>query len=129
MSQKMTVLLVDDYVPYHDVAKELIEELGHDCTVAENGHDALELYERIKPDAVLMDIIMPGMNGMEATLAILSKHVHAQVVFLSSLEAFPKGAPREIADEMQIREKPWTLDAMREVFKTLEALPAEHQLD
>ena len=128
MEARLRLLLVDDDATYRDVAKELIEQLGHDCTVAENGHDALELYERIKPDAVLMDIIMPGMNGMEATLAILSKYAHAQVVFLSSLEAFPEGAPREIADQLEVRGKPWTLDAMREILKTLEPRPAQQQV-
>ena len=128
MEAKLRLLLVDDDATYREVAKEFIEALGHDCTVAEDGRDALELYERIKPDAVLMDIIMPGMNGMEATLAILTKYTNAQVVFLSSLEAFPEGAPREIADQLEVRGKPWTLDAMREILKTLEPRPAEHKV-
>ena len=128
MEAKLRLLLVDDDATYREVAKEFIEALGHDCPVAEDGRDALELYERIKPDAVLMDIVMPGMNGMEATLAILTKYTNAQVVFLSSLEAFPEGAPREIADQLEVRGKPWTLDAMREILKTLQPRSAEHKV-
>ena len=127
MEAKLRLLLVDDDATYRQVAKEFIEALGHDCTVAEDGRDALELYDRIKPDAVLMDIMMPVMNDMEAAAAILTKYVQAQVVFLSSLDEFPEGTPREIADEWKIQPKPWTLHAMREILKTLEPRSAEQQ--
>lgn len=129
MAEKMTVLLVDDDVMYRKVARELIEQLGHECVVAEDGTRALKLYQVVKPDAVLMDIIMPGMNGTEATAALLAKYAHAQVVFISSLEKFPAGTPPEIVEELQIREKPWTLVQMRALLNTLTPCAARQQGD
>ena len=129
MAEKMTVLLVDDDVMYQKVARELIEQLGHECVVAPNGTRALKLYQIVRPDAVLMDMALPAMNATEAAAALTAKYAHAQVVFISSLDKFPAGTPPEIVEELQIREKPWTLVHMRALFDTLTPCAARQQAD
>lgn len=119
MSTALTLLLVDDDEAYLRLAKHFAERLGHTCLVAMNGGDAIELYRARQPDAVLMDILMPVMDGIEATAAILAEDFDAQVVFVSVLGEFPANTPPEIAESLRIRTKPASLDEMRLLLDTL----------
>ncbi|MDM8527554.1 ATP-binding protein [Anaerolineales bacterium HSG24] len=67
---RKTVLIVDDKVNNRAVLVNLLEPLGFKVSVAENGQQAVELAQTIKPDLILMDMIMPIMTGFEATQAI-----------------------------------------------------------
>lgn len=49
------------------------------------GEDALDQYAQVQPDLVTMDIIMPGMDGLETTEALLEEHPEAKVLMISSL--------------------------------------------
>ncbi|MEM6263090.1 MAG: LytTR family DNA-binding domain-containing protein [Bacteroidota bacterium] len=67
MSKKIKTLIADDELPARNKMKRLLDkikevELIH---VAENGIDALEMIQELKPDLVFLDIEMPGMNGLE----------------------------------------------------------------
>ena len=82
---KAKVLLVDDHVVVRQGLKALfadepdIEVVGE----ASNGREALERLEKLGPDVVLMDISMPGLNGIEATRQIQVRHPEVKVVVLS----------------------------------------------
>lgn len=67
------VLIVDDIDTNREVAKALLAPLGFVCEVAENGAEALAQITEFHPDIILMDIVMPIMNGQEATIHIRSK--------------------------------------------------------
>ena len=80
------VMVVDD----HDVVREGItgflnafddlELVGE----ARDGEAALTLYGQVQPDVILMDIVMPVMDGVEATQQILARYPQAKIVILSS---------------------------------------------
>ena len=55
--------------------------VGH----AENGRDAIELYGRLKPDVVLLDITMPVLDGIDALRQILEADKNARVIMMSAL--------------------------------------------
>ena len=59
-------LVVDDEPLMRILLREALEQSGHDVCEAENGGQALELFAERRPDIVLMDIIMPGMDGFTA---------------------------------------------------------------
>ncbi len=65
--RKAHILLVEDYKANILVATALLEEFGHDYTVANNGQDALHLVKNRPFDLVLMDVQMPGIDGFQAT--------------------------------------------------------------
>jgi CheY-like chemotaxis protein len=64
------VLIVDDSPVNLRVACGVLRRRGHDVTTAEDAHAALEILARERFDVVLMDVQMPGMNGLEATAEI-----------------------------------------------------------
>jgi two-component system chemotaxis response regulator CheY len=80
------VMVVDDSRIQEVQIRSLLE--GTDYEVAQycrSGEDALAVYDEVKPDVVTMDIIMPGMDGLEAAQAILEEYPEAKIVMVSSL--------------------------------------------
>jgi DNA-binding NarL/FixJ family response regulator len=69
---KIRVLLVDDQLLFRRGVRALLEEEKDIEVVGEanDGHEAIELARATKPDAILMDVNMPVLNGIEATRAI-----------------------------------------------------------
>jgi DNA-binding NarL/FixJ family response regulator len=69
MDKKYKIIIVDDHPLFREGIRLLIEKenIGEVIGVAENGLEFLNLLETLNPDLVLMDIVMPVMNGLEAT--------------------------------------------------------------
>ncbi len=61
------VLIVDDSPTEIHVLSTILEKLGHSVTTASNGEDGIAKAKAEKPDLILMDVVMPGMNGFQAT--------------------------------------------------------------
>src|SRR3989442_950309 len=59
------VLVVDDQAPLRDVLCRRLERLGHEAVGVESGERALEWLAGTAADLVLLDVVMPGMNGLE----------------------------------------------------------------
>jgi len=82
------VLVVDDHPPMRMGLVALIKSQPGMDVVAEasDGEEAIEVYDDVLPDIVLMDLRMPGMGGVEAILAIRKKHPEARVIVLSTYD-------------------------------------------
>ncbi len=80
------VLIVDDSPTQVFALQTLVEQWGHETLVAENGDQALEIAREEQPDVILMDIIMPGMSGFQATRKLSrDQQTHSiPVIFVSS---------------------------------------------
>ncbi len=65
-----TVLVVDDSPTDTHVLSEMLQKNGFSVLTASSGEEGIEIARAQKPDLVLMDIVMPGMSGFEATRAI-----------------------------------------------------------
>ena len=82
------VLIVDDHNLVREGLKAVFDQ-GNEVEVvgeAGSGEEALEMVDKAKPDVVLMDISMPGMNGIQATKLIREKCPDAKVVMLTMLD-------------------------------------------
>jgi DNA-binding NarL/FixJ family response regulator len=87
-TRRIRVLIVDDHRVVRDGLKSVLE-LQTDIEVvgqAENGKDALQKVGELCPDIVVMDIVMPEMNGLEATKQIYKKYPKTRVVMLSQYD-------------------------------------------
>ena len=80
------VLVVDDSPTEVHQFKQMLEGLGHEVIVAENGQDGVAMAASEQPDVVLMDIVMPGMNGFQATRQMTrgAETKHIPVIIVSS---------------------------------------------
>lgn len=63
--RRKKVLIVDDESSMVSVLQRHVSNAGYDVEVASNGHEALEKIQKTVPDLVLLDLMMPGMNGFE----------------------------------------------------------------
>jgi PAS domain S-box-containing protein len=72
-SRPLRVLLVEDNPANQKLATYILWDRGHNVEVAGNGQEAILLMEHNQYDVILMDVQMPGMNGLEATAAIRSR--------------------------------------------------------
>jgi len=61
------VLIVDDSPTEAHVLKGMLEKNGFEVATAENGTEGIERAKALKPDLILMDVVMPGLNGFQAT--------------------------------------------------------------
>ena len=79
------VLIVDDSDVFRRSLRAILES-HHDCEVcgeADNGEDAARFAQELRPDAIAIDISLPGINGIETTRAIRSKLPDAKIVVMS----------------------------------------------
>jgi DNA-binding NarL/FixJ family response regulator len=79
------ILVADDHRLFRGSLKSLLEARGHTVVgEAGDGAQAIELAERLRPDLVLMDLSMPGLNGLEATRRLVAHAPSCRVVILTA---------------------------------------------
>ena len=64
------ILIVDDSPTERHVLNDMLTKAGYEVVASDNGEDAIVKARTIKPDLILMDVVMPGLNGFQATRAI-----------------------------------------------------------
>lgn len=86
-----TLMIVDDEALARFSLRTIISQAFTDVSViaeAENGPDAIEAYERFRPDVVLMDVRLPGMSGITTSEKILEKYPSAKIVICTAYDNF-----------------------------------------
>ena len=93
------ILIVDDDPGLRNSFARLIEQDGHEALTAANGEEGIERLERDRPDAVVMDVRMPGMTGLEALARMKARDPATPVIIMTAygntdtaIEAVNKGA-------------------------------------
>jgi two-component system, LytTR family, response regulator AlgR len=118
----MKILIVDDEKPARDRLRRLIDNLNSYQVVgeAQHGQQALDQCELLHPDIVLMDIRMPGMDGLEASLRLSQQENPPAIIFTTAfadhaLEAFESHAVDYLL-------KPVKLDRLKEALDSCSQL-------
>jgi CheY-like chemotaxis protein len=87
-ARSLRILLAEDNVVNQRLAMRLLEKRGHTVFLAGNGREALEAFDGEQFDLVLMDVQMPQMSGLEATVAIRAKEsengTHVPIVAMTA---------------------------------------------
>ncbi len=110
------VMIVDDEIAMREILKIMLKD--YEIIEATNGREAVELYKKERPDIVLMDIMMPIMNGIEATREIKKFDPKAKIVAITAY-ASTKGERILKAGAEYILRKPFT---RKEVVRVIEEI-------
>lgn len=88
MTESIQILIADDHTLFRDGLRALFSSLPDTAVAGEasTGREAIEQAEKLQPDVVLMDIQMPGINGIEATQAIVETSPHIGVIIVTMFE-------------------------------------------
>ena len=119
MSEK--ILLVDDEKDFLEVMSERIEARGMDVTTADSAEKALKSVESGGFDAIILDLKMPGMDGLQTLKAIKQKNPDLQVILLTGHATVEKGIEAMKLGAMDFLEKPADLDKLTEIIHKAQA--------
>ena len=111
------VLLVDDEEEFLEIMAERMRARDMEVTTSKSATEALSLIETESYDAVIMDFMMPEMDGIQALKAIKAKKPEMQIILLTGQATVAKGVEAMKAGAVDFVEKPADLDALSEKIK------------
>ena len=80
----LSILLIDDHEVVRSGCRRLLEQGGHRVIgEASSGEQGLELYRELSPDVVILDLLLPGMTGLEVTQQLLARKPEASIVIFT----------------------------------------------
>ena len=135
MSNKINVILVDDHEMVRLGLKSFLNLQGDVEVVGEasNGREGVDLALELRPDVVVMDLVMPELDGVQATLELLKEWPEAKILVLTSyldnekiypvIEAGAKGYMLKTSSAAEI------LNSIRKVYRGEEAIETEVERD
>ncbi len=99
------ILLVDDEPDILQVLSFRLSKAGYDTVAASNGNDALQMMEDFHPDLVLLDVMMPGMDGFETCTRMKKSHPQSRVViYTAKIDGINAARARESgADDFTVK--------------------------
>lgn len=118
------VLIVDDQLPFREASRMVVEMTdGFEVAgEAANGEEAVELAADLRPDLVLMDVQMPGIDGLDATRRIMSSDDPPHVLVMSTHESGSYEEPALAAGAIGFLPKSmFSMDALEEIWAGLAA--------
>ena len=112
------ILVADDELDVRSLILALLEDEGYRVVVAANGRAAIEAVERRQPDLILMDIMMPLMDGREAVRRLRARPESATIpiVLMSAVtaDALQPGVQAFVAKPFDLDHLLWTIDHLLE---------------
>ncbi len=116
--RKYRILLAEDSKVNQFIIKKMLENLGHQVTLADNGLMAVEQVEQDEPDLVLMDLQMPELNGIDATRRIIRYHPLLIVLALTANVSQEERIECRDAGMLDVVSKPVTIESLKTMFQT-----------
>lgn len=111
------ILLVDDEPSILESVSDALENVGYNVIKGHDGEEAITLYEKEKPDIVLLDIRMPVKDGLEAFFDIKKLHKDAKIIFMSAYplenDTYQRVKENEI---VYVLTKPFSIDLLLEMI-------------
>lgn len=80
-----SVLVVDDDPTVSDVVRRYLEHAGHQVTLAADGEAAVREHARVQPDLVILDLMLPGLDGLEVCRRIRQRSERVPIIMLTAL--------------------------------------------
>ena len=111
------VLLVDDEADFLEILSERMEQRGMNVSTSTSAKDALKKVEDESFDAVVLDLMMPEMDGIEALQALLKKKPDLQVILLTGQASLDKGIKAMKLGALDFLEKPVDIQTLQAKIK------------
>jgi two-component system, response regulator, stage 0 sporulation protein F len=119
----MHIMIIDDEVVVRELLAEAVRGQGHTVAVGRSGPEALAMLAKKTPDAVFLDLVMPGLSGVELLKEIRRDNPELPIVVVTGwARSEDLDAVRRIG-VTDIVEKPWPLKYVDEALKSI--TPAE----
>jgi two-component system chemotaxis response regulator CheY len=116
------ILVVDDAMVMRRIIGDIAKEAGWELAgEACDGDEAVELYARLRPDLVTLDLVMPRMTGLEALRAIRAADPNAQVIVITALDQKQALMDSVHLGAMDFIVKPFDRDRVRQLLGKLGA--------
>lgn len=115
-NQKFRILVVDDDDNIRDVLKDLLTLEGHRATLAKNGEQAIQLFDKDKFDMVITDLGMPGLSGWDVAKKIKQTEPDIPVIIISGWGAQLSEEELKQAKVDMILAKPFNLEQIQKVI-------------
>ncbi|MGQ9647542.1 MAG: response regulator [Thermodesulfobacteriota bacterium] len=120
------ILVVDDDEGLRDLFKEVLTDEGYQVLTAKNGKEALQKLEKEKPDLIVLDIVMPKMDGMEALGRIIGKDKSVPVILHTSHPGYQEDFMSWAADAYLLKSDDLT-ELKRKIRELLEKSQAKQR--
>ena len=114
---KDRVLLVDDEREFTEILSQRMESRGVDVDTAASGGEALEKVKQKSYDAVILDLLMPEMDGMETLRLLLAENPGLQVILLTAYATLPTGVEAIKLGAADFLEKPAEIHHLMEKIR------------
>ncbi|MEI7984733.1 MAG: sigma-54 dependent transcriptional regulator [Armatimonadota bacterium] len=115
MSKHSKILIVDDELNIRRILQMAFEKVGHQVSVAEDAHNALQLLENNTFDLVITDVTMPGMNGYELQKIIHENQPDVPVVIMTAYGTIPQAVAAIRNGAFEYVTKPFDLDQLKKI--------------
>ena len=122
MENKTKILVVDDNTDLLGMLNEALDEFGYDVEFTHDGNEATKLFHEFKPDIVLTDIVMPGVDGIELLLNLRKTNSDIKIMAMSGGNRGHAQTYLHMADKLganKIIKKPFEIS---ELLKQLDSL-------
>lgn len=111
--QPLRILLVDDEPTTLQLVRRLLQADGHEIFEAIDGEEAVQQFERVRPDLVLLDVVIPKMDGLEVLHEIRQRDKMAGIIMVSALSSEQLAVKSMLGGADDYVGKPFRLKAIR----------------
>ncbi|MGD9929680.1 MAG: response regulator [Mangrovibacterium sp.] len=125
MNDKLSILLVEDNVLNQRIVTFSLKKYNHQVTIANNGLEAFEAFKTCKFDVILMDIMMPVMDGLEATVKIREHEIENNIPDQTPIIAITANTMDNDRDKCisygmnEFMAKPFDIEKLNRIFQDL----------
>jgi DNA-binding response OmpR family regulator len=122
MSKPKRILVIDDEPSALDLIRRILEMDGYEVSEAKNGHDGVELFQRLPCDLVITDMVMPVKDGLQTIIDLRSEAPELPVIAISGGGAISKERYLAVAgylDRVITIAKPFAIEEITEAVEKL----------
>jgi len=123
MKRKINILVVDDEAIVRESLRDWLSDAGHQVLIAEDGSQALEIIEKEKPSIAFVDLVMPGMDGIELLKRAKKISPSIEIIIITAYASVPTAITAMKQGAYDYVEKPFSLERVELLIKKL----VEHQ--